>query len=364
MTRGSPTVRWSRGLICAPQAQGQRIEPPVAEHHAERVGPALQLVRHVVGRVEHAFRVGGPAGVQHLVSDALAVQPQLVIAQPADIDPGAADLLLERELLPEQRRRVVLEHLLLRAGSLPLARDPGGAPIRSAPATPSPTRPPRCRPRAALAVPGAHLPIDPLARTQRLAAIDHVDRLRRMPPCRCPTGRRCLGPRCRDCSPRGPGKPSAAGRAPWNPAANSGAAGGVSRPSGLLRYSHLRPLTLRLPAPLAGVARISEAARAMVAGYQVIALPRVARGREACKVPEPLARTVGILPGRRGQGSPAACCRLEVRGLLRRGFEGVSKGSRRAFEGNMENLGFLSPLARRRTDRLRLTLVPDQCRPK
>ena len=84
-----------------------------------------------------------------------------------------------QKLLPEQRRRVVLEHLLLRERLCPLARDPGRAPIRR---RQQPHLPPRRRAVSrgpVVAVPRAHLPIDPLARAQRLAAIDHVDRLAR-----------------------------------------------------------------------------------------------------------------------------------------------------------------------------------------
>ena len=113
MTRGSPMVRCSRRLMWPHRRKRQRIEPAVAEHHPQRVAAPLQLVGHVVGGIEHALRIGGPARVEHLVADPLAVQAQLVVAQPADIDPGAAELLLDRKLLPEQRRRVVLEHLLL-----------------------------------------------------------------------------------------------------------------------------------------------------------------------------------------------------------------------------------------------------------
>jgi len=162
-----------------PQPQRQRVKPPVAQHHSPGVAPPPQASRHVVSRIEHALRVGRPAGVEHLVAHPAPVEAQLVVAQAAHINPGAANLLFDHKLLAQQRRRIVREQLRLRKRRGPPARNPVRLPIRRRQQAHLPPRRltvPRGPP---VAIPGAHCPIDPLARAQRAPAIDDMHRLTR-----------------------------------------------------------------------------------------------------------------------------------------------------------------------------------------
>ena len=97
-----------------PQREWQRIEPSVTEHDADGILSALKLLGDVVSGIQNAFGVARPAGIQHVVAHAFAIQPQFKIAGAADVSAGGFDFFVELKLFAKQRSRVVVKSLGLR----------------------------------------------------------------------------------------------------------------------------------------------------------------------------------------------------------------------------------------------------------
>ena len=137
--------------------------PALAEDQPDGVRARPQQAGDVVGDVEDALVVGGPAGVEHVVADLAAVDPQLVVAEAGDVGPGAHRRGVEAELLAE----------LIAAG------DPLSRPV--ARLEQSHLEPRRTAVRAGLAilVPPADLPLVGGAGGERRAAVTDADRVRR-----------------------------------------------------------------------------------------------------------------------------------------------------------------------------------------
>jgi hypothetical protein len=81
-----------------------RLEPSVAEREPDRVGTTSQLVSDIVRGVEDSGVIVGPRGVQDGIADSGAIYEQLVVAHPADVNPGAYNVSIEGELTPKERR--------------------------------------------------------------------------------------------------------------------------------------------------------------------------------------------------------------------------------------------------------------------
>ena len=107
--------------------------PAVAEPGAQRVVPGPDQVGDVVGHVAQARLVGGPAGREFVVADALTVQLKLRDAVGAGVEPRAGDLgSLCVEVAPEQwRRDGVVGRTDHGSDPIPLLQQPGldGGPL-------------------------------------------------------------------------------------------------------------------------------------------------------------------------------------------------------------------------------------------
>ena len=150
-----------------------RRVPAVAQHHPHRVTPRAQVAGHVVARVQHPRAqlqrqivvVVGRRRIQHLPPHLGAVDAQLVVAQPAQVQPRPRRRRPQRELRAQQRRR-----------DTPLRRDPGTLPVVR-------LQQPHLEPRrlapgagAILRVPGAHPPPAALPAAKRSPRVGHVHR--------------------------------------------------------------------------------------------------------------------------------------------------------------------------------------------
>ena len=87
---------------------GGDVEHAVAEHDADGVGAGLEKRGHVVGDVQAGLAIVGPAGLEEIVADDLAVDMEFELAESAEIDHGSFWRALERELLAEQGKRGAL----------------------------------------------------------------------------------------------------------------------------------------------------------------------------------------------------------------------------------------------------------------
>ena len=140
-----------------------RAVPAVSEHHAHRIRATFEIGRDVVGGVEHAFLIGRPSRVEHVVTHFAAVDPQLVVTQAADIGPRAdrafgklklaAELIGPANPLPFPLLAIEQAHLKLR--SLAILALP------------------------ALLVPVAHFPVVRAPALEGLAGVSHLRRLAR-----------------------------------------------------------------------------------------------------------------------------------------------------------------------------------------
>jgi len=120
----------------------------------ERIAPEAELVPHVISGVKDRFRVAGPAGVQTWSPTRWPFNRNSVITKAAYIDPGAADLFLDKKLFAKQRGGVVCEQVLAPASaSDSLPGNPRSRANRSALADLFPTMPARCKPTAVSPVP-------------------------------------------------------------------------------------------------------------------------------------------------------------------------------------------------------------------
>ena len=76
--------------------------PAVGQDRAEGVVPAAHLVGHIVGAVVDALPVVGPAGIEVIVADALAVEMQVEQTQGRGIDDRPAHGFVCLEGVPQE----------------------------------------------------------------------------------------------------------------------------------------------------------------------------------------------------------------------------------------------------------------------
>ena len=159
--------------------------PPVAQDRRQRVGALAEQLRHVVRGVLDPPAVVGPAGRQHGVADACAVDLQLDDAASGRVQHRPARVSAHAEPAAQVGGRVAaLQHDV--GGDLGLGARHGDARVLGAVA-PDPFRAParqagaearRCAPgrRHAVLVPDLHAPPAVRRRRQRAAGVHDVDR--------------------------------------------------------------------------------------------------------------------------------------------------------------------------------------------
>ena len=142
--------------------------PTPAEPERDDVPPRNQVLGDFVGDVEIALGVVAHGGAQDVVIHFSAVDVQLVVAERIDVRHGPRRLARDDKRLPQPGGRK--RRALSRSLRTPLA-NPFRTPIRRLQQAHRPRgrRAPGRRP--ARVAPDAHLPVDSLPRTERLAAI-------------------------------------------------------------------------------------------------------------------------------------------------------------------------------------------------
>ena len=119
---------------------------PVAQQHAQGVGPAADHAGHVIGLIEAALAIVGPAGLEQIVADLAAIEPELRLPQPASVKHGPRHRFLGLEFPAEDRQRpggmqqYVLADAAIRCGS-----DPLGLPVIGRQQAHGPLVPGRCQ---------------------------------------------------------------------------------------------------------------------------------------------------------------------------------------------------------------------------
>ena len=164
---------------------------PVAQQHAQRIGPSADHAGHVVGLVKAALAVVGPAGLEQIVADLAAIEPELRLPQPATIKHRPSHRFLGLEFPAEDRQRVggggivgpiaLWSEVLFRRRrgrrAIRYGSDPLGPPILGR----QQSHGPLCRGtpgrRLVVPVPCANLPEALLAGSQRPAGVIDVEGL-------------------------------------------------------------------------------------------------------------------------------------------------------------------------------------------
>ncbi len=93
-----------RSVVKIPDDICKAIIPAVPQDYPHRVFALPQLFCDIVSLIVHCFFIIGESGIQEEIPYLLAVELQLIIAQPANVRPGAAYFPVYPEVLAEHRR--------------------------------------------------------------------------------------------------------------------------------------------------------------------------------------------------------------------------------------------------------------------
>ena len=153
------------------QADAARV-PAIAEHRADGVRAFAHERRHVIRLILCARGIVGEFRRKQVIADALAIDVQLIHAERRCVDDGSLRLDRKRELAPQHRCRYVINRRRFVA-------DPPRRPITDIHQSHHPAR--RLAPARWLValIPEANFPEALLARRERLALIEDLNRLAR-----------------------------------------------------------------------------------------------------------------------------------------------------------------------------------------